>query len=551
MINPLTTRQVKPTPRRPDVVFQPAVYRGLQRGIGQLVDAIRPTLGPLPRVVAYHQLVTNKMPEMLTKGGIIARRIIQLPDRNADMGAMLLRHLLCRLHEEYGDGTATAAVLFGSIFDQSVTYLASGGNATRLRHYLEQGMHTILNELSARTLPVDGKEQLAHIAESICYDPPLARLLGEVLDVIGEHGQLEIRPVRSRELYREYMEGMSWKADLFSRDMLTDAARTKVMLENPAILITDLEIEDPRDLLPAITAATQNGLHSLVIVATRLSPAIIATLLNNRQPDKFEGIAVRTPGLNAAEEAAALEDLAILTGGRPFLRAAGDNLHHVAFQDLGQARRVWANMTRFSVVAGRSDPRRLREHIRSLRAAAGQVQDQTERRRLLQRLGQLMGGVATLYVGGATELEIQTRKELAEQTAGSLRAAIREGVLPGGGTALLDCRPALRRGLDSSTDTDERAAYRILLKAVEAPARTILANAGLDASELLARVNLSGPGHGFDVMAEQVVEMAQAGVFDVAAVQKAAVTGAIATAGLALSVDVLVHHKRPEEALSP
>jgi len=551
MIDPLATRQIKPPPRRPAVVFQPTVYRGLQRGIGQLVAAIRPTLGPLPRVVAYHQLVTNKMPEMLTKGGIVARRIIQLPDRNADAGAMLLRHLLCRLHDEYGDGTATAAVLFESIFDRSVTYLVSGGNATRLRHFLEQGMQIILNELSARTIPVDGKEQLAHIAESICGDPPLARLLGEVLDIIGEHGQLEIRPVRSRELFREYMEGMSWKADLFSRDMLTDAARTKVMLESAAILITDLEIEDPRDLLPAISAATQNGLTSLVVVATKLSPAIIATLLGNRQPGKFEGIAVRTPGMNAAEEAAALEDLAILTGGRAFLRAAGDDLHGVIFQDLGRARRVWANMTRFSIVAGQGDPRRLREHIRSLRAAAGQVTDRDERGRLLKRVGQLMGGVATLHVGGATELEIQTRKELAEETAGSLRAAIREGVVPGGGTALLDCRPALRRALDRSTDVDERAAYRILLKAVEAPARAILGNAGLDASEVLARIKQAGPGHGFDVMAGQVVEMAQAGVYDVAAVQKAAVRGAITTAGLALSVDVLVHHKKPEESVNP
>jgi len=533
------------------VVFQPASYRGLQRGINQLVNAVRPTLGPLPRTVAIHHVVTNKMPELLTKGGVIARRIIQLPDRDEDMGAMLVRHLLCSLHEQFGDGTATAAVLFQSVYNQGVRYLASGGNAMRLRYYLEKGARVILDELTSMTLRAGGKEQLVQIAQSICYDPPLAKVLGEIFDVIGEYGQLEIQPIHSRELKREYTDGMYWEAaGLFSREMITDHTRLRTEMESAAILISDLEIEDPRQLLPVMTVALEAGICSMLIIANKLSASAISLLLTNRDPEKFQAIAVRTPGISREGEVVAMEDVAVLTGGRPFLKATGDTLDNVKLQDLGRARRVWADRSRFGIVGGKGDPRSLRKHMMSLRTLFGQAQDPEVRRKLQQRCGKLMGGVATLQVGGATEIEIETRKELAEQAAGALRGAIRDGVLPGGGVTLLACRPVLKRLLDQSADPDERAAYHVLISVMEVPARTIFTNAGYDASEVLAQIKLAGPGYGFDVVSGQVVDMAQAGIFDVATVQKAAVNGAVTTASQALTIDVLVHHKKPEEVLA-
>jgi chaperonin GroEL len=534
------------------VVFQPGARRGLQRGIQKMVDAIRPTLGPLPRLVAFHQLVTSKMPEMLTKGGVIARRIIELPDRDEDMGAMLVRHMLWNLHESYGDGTATAAVLLEAIYNQGVTYIASGGNAMRLRHYLEEGMQVILDELDRMTLWLDGKQQLAKLAESICGDPPLARMLGEIFDIVGEYGQLEIRPMRSRELQRDYVEGMAWKAELFSREMYADKVHLKTQLEDAAILISDLKVDEPDQLLPALTAAMQSGRRSLLVIANQLSPRAISLLLaNSRDAEKFKAIAVRTPGPEREDEVAALQDLAVLTGGRPFLQATQDTLATVTAEDLGQARRVWADRHRFGIVGGRGNPRQLRQHVAMLRSAVANAQDTTVRQRLQQRIGQLVGGVATLRVGGPTEVEIETRKALAEETSGALRAAIRDGVLPGGGAALLACRPILRQRLDGCDKPDERAAYRILATAVEAPARTIFANAGYDASEVLADIRSGGPGAGFDVVGGRVVDMVEAGILDVAAVQKAALTGAITTAATALTVDVLVHHKKPQESAKP
>lgn len=525
------------------VVFQPATYQGIQRGINQMVEAIRPTLGPRPRIVAIDRILDDRMPELLDDGGTIAKRIIQLPDRDEDMGAMLVRDFLCRLQDQVGDGTATAAVLFQSVYNESVRYLAFGGNAMRLRSYLEKGMRAILDHLTSMTVHLAGKEKLAQIAQAICHDPPLARLLGEIFDIIGEHGRVEIRPGRGRELEREYVEGMYWERGLVSREMITDHSQFRTEMENAAILISDLEIEEPRQLMPVIALAIEANIRSLLIVASKLSEGVIALLLANNDPEKLQAIAVKTPGWGKDEQAWALEDLAVLTGGRPFINVAGDTLSQVRVEDFGHARRVWADRRNFGIVGGRGNPRALRQHFATLRASFERTDGPVLRENLRARIGKLMGGSATLWVGGATELEITARQELAKRTAAAMRGAMIEGVLPGGGVSLLACRRVLQRTLDQSTDLDERAAYRILIRAVAEPIRTIIANAGYDASEIMAEIKLARSGYGFDVTSGQVVDMMGAGIWDAAIVQKSAVYGAITTAALALTIDVLVHRQ--------
>lgn len=531
------------------VVFQPATYQGIQRGINQMVEAIRPTLGPRPRIVAIDRILDDRMPELLDDGGTIAKRIIQLPDRDEDMGAMLVRDFLWRLHDQVGDGTATAAVLFQSVYNESVHYLASGGNAMPLRSYLEKGMRAILDHLTSMTVHLAGKEKLSQIAEVICYDPPLAKLLGEIFDIIGEYGRLEIRPGRSRDLEREYVEGMYWERGLFSPEMATDKGRLRTEMENASILISDLEIEEPHQLMPVIALAIEANIRSLLIVASKLSDRAISLLLANNDPERLQAIAVKTPGWSKEQQAWALGDLTVLTGGRPFIKVAGDTLNQVKMEDFGRARRVWADRRNFGVVGGKGNPRALRQHIATLQASFERTDEPVLREELRARIGKLMGGSATLWVGGATELEITARQELAKRTAATVRGAMMEGVLPGGGVSLLACRPVLQRMLDQSTDSDERAAYRILIRAVAEPIRTIIANAGYDASEIMAEIKLAGSGYGFDVTSGQVVDMMEAGIWDAAIVQKSAVYGAITTAALALTVDVLVHRQeQPEHA---
>jgi chaperonin GroEL len=536
----------------PQVVFQPQAYRGMQRGINQMVEAVRPTLGPLPRFVAIDRAADSRTPELLDSGATIARRILELPDRDADMGAMFLRHVLWKVHEKVGDGTATTAVLLHSIYNQGVRYLASGGNAMVLRRHLEEGMHVILNELAGMTAQVEGKRILAQVAESICYDPPLARLLGEIFDIIGEYGQLDIRSGRSRELEREYVEGIYWEGGLLSREMITDHAKLRTEMHNAAILVSDLALEDPRQVVPVLEMAHGAGIRALLIIATQLSSSVTAVLLSaSREPEKFQVIAAKTPGMTSTDQAMAMEDLAILTGGRPLVKIAGHTLNGLMLEDLGRARRVWADRTYSGIVGGRGDPHALRAHIASLRSAFGQATDKDLRQKLQKRIGRLMGGSATLRVGGTTETEIKVRRELAERTADALRGVVREGMLPGGGVSLLACRPSLQQRLECSAGADERAAYQILTRATEAPIRTILTNAGYDASEVMAEIRLAGNGHGFDVRSRQVVDMVQAGIWDAAAVLKTAVRSAVSGAALALTTDVLVHHKQPPRSTEP
>ena len=542
------TKSKKNDWQMPRVVFQPQVHQGMQRGISRLVDAIRPTLGPLPRVVVNESVLDVGQPEFLNDGGIIARRIIQLPNRDEDVGAMYLRQILWKLHETSGDGTATAAVMFETIFSRGVRYITAGGNAMLLRHHLEKATELILNQLDDMTIQIHGREKLSGVAETICYDPPLARLLGEIFDIIGPYGNLDVRSGRSRDLEREYVEGMYWDGAVFSREMITDVASGRVQLENASILISDLEANEPQDLVPLLEAAIQAGIKALFLVLESISDRALSVILVKSNREKIQVVAVKAPTSHADARRQSLEDLAVLTGGRPYYKAAGDTLNGVIIENLGRARRAWADYHNFGIVAGRGDPRKLRQHIAQLRAAFKNIKDTDEHKRLQERIGKLMGGSATLWIGAVTPTEVERRKELAERTAEAMRGAIREGVLPGGGVSMIACRGLLERKFHEAQEPDERAAYNILLHAFEAPLRTLLINAGYDPCEILASVYQAGPGYGFDVLRRQVVDMSQSGIFDAASVVKAAVIGAIHGAALALTVGVVVHRKNPPDA---
>jgi len=538
-----------PRSRTQRVVFQPHTRRSIQEGMNQVVNAVRPTLGPQPRGVAIDNTdYYDQAPQFFDDGGTIARHIIQLQDQDADMGAMLVRELLWRLQEQIGDGTATAAVLFQTIFNEGVRYLTAGGNAVLLQAHLLEGVRLIIKQLTGMTWQLDDKEQLVHTAETLCYDPTLARYMGEVFEIIGEHGRLEIRPGQNRDIEREYVEGMYWNRGLIAREMYADHSKPRVEFEDAAVLISDLEISDARQIYPALELALRAEIPGLLIVTGNLSGDAIGFLLSNRTPEKFQAIAVKTPGLVKEEQMAALEDLAILTGGRRFISAAGDTFDRIVLEDFGRARRIWADYDNFGIVGGKGDPRELRRHIATLRRLFDNAETKIDRTHVQKRIGKLLGGSATLHVGGVTEREIEARVEVAKRTAVTLRGAMMDGVLAGGGVSLLDSRPALQKKLDDSSDSDEYAAYRILIKAMETPFRTIVANAGFDASEIMAEVRLAGPGHGFDVNSQQVVDMKQSRIYDPTIVQKGAVFGAVTTAAMALTVDALVHHAEIENA---
>jgi len=481
------------------------------------------------------------IPEFLSDGGEIARRIIELPRGDEDVGAMLVREMILCQSERAGDGTATTAVLFHKIFEYGVRYVTAGGDPDKVRRTLEKALPMMLAELERQALPLEGKDQMVSLAASICHNPLLADTLGEIFDVIGEYGQLDIRVGHGREFQSEYVDGAHWSGGLFSREMLFQGTGEWVNYEDAAIFLSDFNLEDPRQLLVIFEEALRANFTRLIIVARRLSPQVIALLLANSKAGKIHSVGVKLPGLTTPEHMAALEDLAVLTGATPFLEAIGTQAKRVRADDFGQVLQVQASMRHLWLVGGKGDPRKKRLHLEQLQARFDHTGDPSVREALRARIGKFLGGSATLWVGGATKTEMTWRKAEAQRAATSLRTALREGVVPGGGVALLACRPEVKRHMLASEDDAECAAYRILMRALEEPARTILANSEYDFGELARAYSSAEDGGGFDVVRGEAVNMVQAGVLDSLGVLKTALVNAVRTAGLALTTEVLIH----------
>jgi chaperonin GroEL len=535
------------------VTKQPKSYRSLLRGVDKLVKAIQPTLGPLPRLVALTGNQADRSPELIDDGGVIARRIIQLPDRDEDMGAMYLRHLLWRMREDCGDGTATTAVIFNEILQQGVRYIVNGGNAMPLRAYLEKGARLVYDELAKMSRPVEGKDMLVHIAESICYDREMAAMLGEIFETIGEYGHFELRTGNSRGVYHEYTEGSYWEGMLHSKAMINDPAENRAHLENAAVLATDFVVDDLHHLVRMITEAKKAGKTALMLICSTISDACVGFLTMESTRAILPVFAVNTPYSRQDYQMAAIEDIGVLTEAIPMTRQAGETLESVRAENFGQARSVWAKDQFFGIVGGQGDPRKIRRHFASLKKLHASLDNGETRDIVRQRIGKVMGGSAILWVGGVTESEIKVRKDLAERTAEAMRGAMLKGVLPGAGLSFLACKPALQAALQAAqqpgSDPDEAAAYRILIGAMDVPLRAIAANAGLKPDEVMADLKHAGPGSGYDIFQKQAVPAAQITVLDSASVVQAAAYRSITGAALLLTVDVLIRVKKPETVL--
>jgi chaperonin GroEL len=536
----------------PEVLFQPHVARGFQGGIQKIVSSIRPSFGPHSRTVAIEREIgADRSPELLDSGGIIARRILELPDPDENAGAMFIRGALWSMHERVGDGVATAAILFESVFDQGLKYIAAGGNAIILRRYLEKGMALIVEALDDMVVSIEGVEALTGVAKTVCHDHEMAAALGNIISIIGEYGILDIRAGHGRGLERELIAGSYWSSPLVSKKMITDPFKNRSVFENAALLITDLEIEDPRDLVPVIRTAVDAQINRLVIMCSQASEPVQGLIFQTKDAKKLQMLMVKAPSIRADVRMGHMMDIAVMTGGKTLLKAAGDTLESVTAAHFGYARRIWANMDYMGLVHPQGDPKEIRKHINNLRNAISNITKSEERDFLQERIGKLLGGAAALEVGGLTETEMETRMEMAKRTTESLRGAARDGILPGGGSALLACRPALDAILQEEDAVDARAAHRILSQTLEVPFRTLVSNSGGQTGKILSEVERAEPGFGYDLVSGQVCEMLPNGILDVATVQKQAVISAIRSAAMALTIDVLVHRKKQPIVTDP
>ncbi len=534
-----------PTPK---VIHQPETQQALRRGVETLVKAIAPTLGPLPR----HSIARNQAKyELLDDGGVIARRIIALPDREDDVGAMLLRQVLWQMNQHVGDGAATAAVLYERIYREGLRYIAAGANAMRLRRQLVELLPGLSGRMRGEARRLRGEDELKALAFSVCYDEAMADVLGEVLYTVGRYGQVDVRSGHGRGLEHNYVEGSYWRGGVQSKEMLRGAQRLVAEMTDAAVLVTDMEIEEPAELVPVMQLALRGGIKQLLLVVESISDKGLSVVLDKRLREKIRTIVVKIDSYHPADLSIAQADIALLTGGQPLLQKAGQSLEQAQIEDFGEARWVWADDKNFGFASGKGDPRQLREQVRILRRAYAEAETDDDRGRLLERLGRLNGGLATVYVGGIAQDEIRQRKELAERTIRALRSASADGVIRGGGVALLSCRDWLLAEAREQRELESRAARLILAAAVEAPIRQLLENAGYDPSEVLARLQQCEGVRGFDVRRGEIVDVAEAGILDVAHVQIEALERAVSSAALALTIDVLVLHREPETMTEP
>lgn len=526
---------------------QPDVYQRLLAGIDQMVEAVRPAFGPLHGTVMLERIGKTRLPEILDGGGVISRRIVMIPDRDEDVGAMMVRHLMWRVHDKHGDAATTAALLYRAVFARGVRHVLNGGNAMLLRQHLQRAALLVHEALKKQALPVESAAQLVNLAKSLTIDPELAERCAEAVFGAGRGGQVSVKQAQGRDSSVQLIQGMTWKGEFFSRQMVADKFANRSEMEDVSILISNFHLTDPYALARFLAMVSQAGIRRLLVLAKEASQDCIAVMeAARRDPAAFDLIAVK---LWETTERWELKDLAVLTGGQMFPREAGLNLGQVRSQDLGQAGRLWVERGRFGLLSGGGDEAAIAAHAQAMRRAVESARDVRFARRLKERLAGFHENSAVCLVGGDTQVQAEARVELAKQLITILQGAMSEGLIAGGGAALLACRSLLER-MSRADDESERAAGRIVCEALEVPARILIENSGRSASAILARITAAGMGWGYDVLRGEVRNMAEAGILDSAGALQAAAYGAISNAALGLTVDTIVHPRKRKESVT-
>ena len=519
-----------------------------------MTGLLRPTLGPVARTVAVAPIVGNGPPEILDSAATIARRTVQLADPFEDMGGMIVRHLVWRVFEEAGDGTATAAVLARGLMHAAATAVAAGGSPVPIRRGIEVGLAVALDTLRRQARPVEAPAELAAVAAGIVRNPELAELVGEVVESVGPEGSILIEEAQGTETGYQYIDGVQWDGGYVSHFLLQDG-QTTVRLLDPRVFVTDYALDTAEQLLPALEACVAAGARSLLVVAPEVRDSAVGLLVLNRERGLLDGaVAVRAPSIGE-QQVRILEDLAVVTGGRCMRRACGERLEDVTVADLGQARQAWASKSAFGILGGRGDRAAIRQRIAEARAELGAISDdQYARDKVRERIGKLAGTAAVIRVGAPTTGEREELKLRVEAAVTAARAALEHGVVPGGGGALLACAPALETlaaDCDRADRGDEAAGVRALARALAEPMRTIARNAGLESAPILAEARRRGPGWTFDVLRQEWVDPFDAGIVDPLAVVLTALETSASAVAATVTADVLIRRKRPPRATEP
>ena len=522
--------------------FNEQARYSLKKGIDALADTVKVTLGPKGRNVVLDKKFGAPT---ITNDGVTIAREIELPDPFENMGAQLLKEVATKTNDVAGDGTTTATVLAQAIVSEGLKNLAAGANPMILRHGLERGVEALIAEIKTMARPVETREEIAQVASISAADAEIGELIAEVMERVGKDGVITVEEGRGIAMEKEYTEGMQFDRGFISLYMATNQDNTLAELSNPYILVTDKKISAIADILPLLERVLQSGRKELVIIAEDVDGEALATLVVNKMRGAFSVLAVKAPGFGDRRDAM-LEDIAILTGAEVITEKRGLKLENATLQDLGRARTVTATKDNTTIVEGDGESAAIQARIQQIRALINDTTSDYDREKLQERLAKLAGGVGVIKVGAATEVELKEKKHRVEDALSATRAAIEEGVVPGGGAVLVAALPAL--DALSGLKGDEATGVNILRRALEEPLRQIAFNAGFDGAVTVSGVRDYERGFGFNALTGQYVDMFKAGIIDPVKVTRSALQNAASIAGMVLSTDTLVTDSPEEDA---
>ena len=523
-----------------EILFNEEARRALGRGVDQLANAVKVTLGPKGRNVVLEKKFGAPT---ITNDGVTIARDIELPDPFENMGAQLVKEVATKTNDVAGDGTTTATVLAQAMIQEGMRNVAAGANPMILKKGIELAVKKLVAEIQAKAIDVNGKNDIAQVASVSAADEKIGALIAEAMDRVGNDGVITVEESKTLQTELNVVEGMQFDRGYLSPYMVTDPDKMEAVVNEPLILITDRKISVIADLLPALEKVVKLG-KELVIIAEDVDGEALATLVVNRLRGTLKAVAVKAPGFGDRRKAM-LEDIAILTGGIVISEEVGLKLDNVDLEHLGTARQVRITKDETIIVDGNGNKDMIARRVAQVRAQAEEATSEFDKEKLQERLAKLSGGVAVIEVGAATEVELKDKKLRIEDALNATRAAVEEGIVAGGGTTLIDIIPALD-GIEATGDV--LTGVNLVRRAVEEPLRQIAYNAGLEGSVVVERVKSTESGIGFNALTEEYVDMVKAGIVDPAKVTRSALQNAASIAALVLTTESIVADKVDENA---
>ncbi len=530
------------------LVFDEDARRSLKKGIDILSEAVKSTLGPKGRNVALDKKFGAPS---VTHDGVTVAKEISLENPFENMGAQLLKEAATRTNDVAGDGTTTATVLAQAIVTEGLKNLAAGANPMQLKQGIDKGTEAVVEYIRSKAIPVEEKKEIAQIAAISAADDTIGQLIAEVMDRVGKDGVITVEESRGTTFETEYVEGMQIDKGYMSAYFVTNAEKMEASIDDPYILITDKKISAVQDILPVLEKMTQQGKREIVIIAEDVDGEALATLVVNKLRGILNVLAVKAPGFGDRRKEM-LRDIAVLTGGQVISEEMGRRLDSTTIDDLGKARRVVAHKDDTTFVEGRGETSEIQARIRQIKAQIDETTSDYDREKLQERLAKLSGGVALIKVGAGSEVELKYRKTRVEDAVSATRAGVEEGMVPGGGVALLNAVDALDF---LNLHGDAATGVNILRRALEEPLRQLVINGGKDGSVVVEGVRRAQKEHksdkyGYNVLTDKYEDMVESGIIDPAKVTRSALQNATSIAAMILTTEALITDL-PEKEKAP